>query len=231
MINTIGPVWDGNEVWVLVAGGATFAAFPEWYATLFSGFYLPLLLILVALIVRGVAFEYRGKVDDDRLAAQLGHARSSSARALPALLWGVAFANIVRGVPIDADDEYTGNLFDPAEPVRAARRAGHAGAVHLHGAVFLALKTDGDDPGTRPARSPAGSARGRRARRRRSWSGRSSAHGDALAWALRPAGRGRAGRRGAGANRTGREGWAFALTGVTIVRSPSRCCSPRCSRT
>src|SRR5512145_3379089 len=66
MINTIGPVWDGNEVWVLVAGGATFAAFPEWYATLFSGFYLPLLLILLALIVRGVAFEWRGKINDDR---------------------------------------------------------------------------------------------------------------------------------------------------------------------
>src|SRR3712207_5198954 len=64
LINTIGPVWDGNEVWVIVAGGATFAAFPEWYATLFSGFYLPLLLILVALIVRGVAFEFRGKRDD-----------------------------------------------------------------------------------------------------------------------------------------------------------------------
>src|ERR1051326_7619460 len=63
LINTIGPVWDGNEVWLLVAGGATFAAFPEWYATLFSGFYLPLLIVLVALIVRGVAFEYRGKLD------------------------------------------------------------------------------------------------------------------------------------------------------------------------
>ena len=70
MINTIGPVWDGNEVWVLVAGGATFAAFPEWYATLFSGFYLALLIILVALIVRGVAFEYRGKIDDPRWRAR-----------------------------------------------------------------------------------------------------------------------------------------------------------------
>ena len=66
MINTIGPVWDGNEVWLLTAGGATFAAFPEWYATMFSGFYLPLLLILLALIVRVVAFEWRGKIDDDR---------------------------------------------------------------------------------------------------------------------------------------------------------------------
>src|SRR4051795_6935519 len=66
LINTIGPVWDGNEVWLLVAGGATFAAFPEWYATLFSGFYLALLLILLALIVRGVAFEFRGKIDGTR---------------------------------------------------------------------------------------------------------------------------------------------------------------------
>jgi hypothetical protein len=76
-------VWDGNEVWVLVAGGATFAAFPEWYATLFSGFYLPLFLILVALIVRGVAFEYRGKRDDPRWRARLGPRRSSSARSCP----------------------------------------------------------------------------------------------------------------------------------------------------
>ena len=82
MINTIGPVWDGNEVWVLVAGGATFAAFPEWYATLFSGFYLPLLLILVALIVRGVAFEYRGKRDDPA-GGPGGTSPSSSARSCP----------------------------------------------------------------------------------------------------------------------------------------------------
>ena len=84
VINTIGPVWDGNEVWLLVAGGATFAAFPEWYATMFSGFYLALLLILVALIVRGVAFEYRGKIDSDRWRAQLGlrdHGQLVRARA------------------------------------------------------------------------------------------------------------------------------------------------------
>ena len=80
LINTIGPVWDGNEVWLLTAGGATFAAFPEWYATLFSGFYLPLLLILVCLIVRGVAFEYRAKRPEEQLAAQLGDTRSSGPR-------------------------------------------------------------------------------------------------------------------------------------------------------
>src|SRR4051794_15486791 len=107
LINTIGPVWDGNEVWLLVAGGATFAAFPEWYATLFSGFYLPLLLILVALILRGLAFEYRGKSDSPRWklwwdAAIIGGS------FVPAILWGVAFGNIVRGVPISAKHEYVG---------------------------------------------------------------------------------------------------------------------------
>src|SRR5690606_6090424 len=110
MINTIGPVWDGNEVWLLVAGGATFAAFPEWYATLFSGFYLPLLLILVALIVRGLAFEYRHKRDEAEWKANWDKAIFFGS-LVPAFLWGVAFANIVRGVPIDADFEYTGTLF------------------------------------------------------------------------------------------------------------------------
>src|SRR6185436_11613788 len=98
LINTIGPVWDGNEVWLLVAGGATFAAFPEWYATLFSGFYLPLLLILVSLIVRGVAFEYRGKVDDPRWRARWDRTIAIGS-FVPALLWGVVFANIVSGAP------------------------------------------------------------------------------------------------------------------------------------
>src|SRR5688572_19748802 len=110
LLNTIGPVWDGNEVWLLVAGGATFAAFPEWYATLFSGFYLPLLLILVALIVRGLAFEYRSKRDDASWRRRWDLAIFWGS-AVPALLWGVAFANILRGVPIDADLEYTGGFF------------------------------------------------------------------------------------------------------------------------
>src|ERR1700730_4350520 len=96
MLATILPVWDGNEVWLVVAAGATFAAFPEWYATLFSGFYLPLLLILVALIVRGVGFEFRGKIDSDRWRGNWDRALIASS-FLPALLWGVAFANIVAG--------------------------------------------------------------------------------------------------------------------------------------
>ena len=115
MINTIGPVWDANEVWLIVAGASMFAAFPEWYATLFSGFYLPLFLILVALIVRGVAFEYRGKDKRPEWRAWWDRAIFFGS-AVPALLWGVAFANIVHGVPIDAAHEYTGNLFTLLNP-------------------------------------------------------------------------------------------------------------------
>jgi cytochrome d ubiquinol oxidase subunit II len=143
MINTIGPVWDGNEVWVLTAGGATFAAFPEWYATLFSGFYLPLLLILLGLIVRGLAFEYRHQRPEAEWAAWWDRALFIGS-VLPAILWGVAFANIVRGVPIDADKDFTGNLFTLLNPFGLL-----GGLVTLllfltHGAMFLALKTDGD---------------------------------------------------------------------------------------
>ena len=100
VITTIGPVWDGNEVWLIVAGGATFAAFPEWYATLFSGFYLPLFAILVSLILRGVAFEYRGKRDDLPWRRRMDTLITIGS-VVPALLWGITFANLVRGVPID----------------------------------------------------------------------------------------------------------------------------------
>ncbi|HEX5086438.1 MAG TPA: cytochrome d ubiquinol oxidase subunit II [Nocardioides sp.] len=142
LINTIGPVWDGNEVWLLVAGGATFAAFPEWYATLFSGFYLPLLLILLALIVRGLAFEYRAKRDDPRwhrnwdLAIIIGS-------LVPSVLWGVAFANIVRGVPIDADKEYVGGFFNLLNGYALVGGVMTLLLFVTHGAMFIALKTDG----------------------------------------------------------------------------------------
>ncbi|MBX6355550.1 MAG: cytochrome d ubiquinol oxidase subunit II [Micromonosporaceae bacterium] len=143
LINTIGPVWDGNEVWLVVAGGATFAAFPEWYATLFSGFYLPLLLILLALIVRGVAFEYRGKVDSAawRRRWDIGIFVGS---AVPAFLWGVAFGNIVRGVRLDADHEYVGSFVDLLNPYALLGGITTLALFTLHGAVFLALKTDGE---------------------------------------------------------------------------------------
>ncbi|MDY6810446.1 MAG: cytochrome d ubiquinol oxidase subunit II, partial [Actinomycetota bacterium] len=100
ILNTIGPVWDGNEVWVITAGAALFAAFGGWYATMFSAFYLPLFLILIGLITRVCAIEWRGKIDDPkwRRAADIGIGLGSW---IPAILWGVAFANVVRGIPID----------------------------------------------------------------------------------------------------------------------------------
>src|ERR1700689_226929 len=142
MLNAIGPVWDGNEVWLLTAGGATFAAFPQWYATMFSGFYLPLLIILVALIVRGVCFEFRGKVDSVRWRANWDRAIFAGS-ALPALLWGVAFANIVRGGPGNAAHVYTGHLLTLLNPYSLLGGLVTLSLFTLHGAVFLSLKTDG----------------------------------------------------------------------------------------
>ena len=142
LINTIGPVWDGNEVWVLTAGGATFAAFPHWYATLFSGFYLPLLLILVALIVRNLGFEYRHKRPGVRWKAQWDQAIFWGS-LVPALLWGVALTNIVRGVPIDENKEFTGNLFTLLNPVSLLGGLVFVALFLTHGAIFIALKTDG----------------------------------------------------------------------------------------
>ncbi|WP_433610173.1 cytochrome d ubiquinol oxidase subunit II [Prescottella agglutinans] len=143
LINTIGPVWDGNEVWLIVGGGAMFAAFPHWYATLFSGFYLPLLIILVALILRIVAIEWRGKIDDDkwRWRADLGIMIGSW---VPAVLWGVAFANIVRGVAINADKKVTASFFDLLNPYALLGGITTALVFALHGAVFIALKTADD---------------------------------------------------------------------------------------
>jgi len=143
LINTIGPVWDGNEVWLLVAGGATFAAFPEWYATLFSGFYLPLLLILVALILRGVAFEYRGKRDDDAWRRRWDLCIIGGS-LVPALLWGVAFGNLVRGVRLDANHEYVGGFVDLLNPYALLGGLTTLTLFTLHGAVFLALRTNGE---------------------------------------------------------------------------------------
>jgi cytochrome bd ubiquinol oxidase subunit II len=143
LINTIGPVWDGNEVWVIVAGGATFAAFPEWYATLFSGFYLALLVILVALILRGVSFEYRGTRPDPRWRQRFDLAIFVGS-LLPAILWGVAFGNIVRGVPINAAFEYTGNFWTLLNPYAILAGLTTLALFVTHGAVFVALKTTGD---------------------------------------------------------------------------------------
>jgi cytochrome bd ubiquinol oxidase subunit II len=142
LINSIGPVWDGNEVWLLVAGGATFAAFPYWYATLFSGFYLALFLILVALIVRGVAFEYRSKRESVAWRRAWDGAIFFGS-AVPALLWGVAFANIVAGVPIDKSGEYTGDLFTLLNPFGLLGGLVTLTLFATHGAAYISLKTEG----------------------------------------------------------------------------------------
>jgi cytochrome d ubiquinol oxidase subunit II len=147
VLTTLGPVWDGNEVWLLVAGGATFAAFPEWYATLFSGFYLPLFLILTSLIVRGVAFEYRSKYGKVEWRGRWDNAIVISS-FLPALLWGVAFANIVRGVPLTTSQsgaiEYSGGFFNLLNPYALIGGLTTLFLFITHGAFFLALKTEGE---------------------------------------------------------------------------------------
>ncbi|MEN9989070.1 MAG: hypothetical protein RL508_49 [Actinomycetota bacterium] len=143
LINTIGPVWDLNETWVLVAGASLFASFPEWYASLFSGFYLALLLILAALIARGVAFEYRSKGESTRWKATFDWMIFVGS-ALPALLWGVAFANIVEGVPLNAKHIYTGNLFTLLNAYGLMGGLTTLGVFWLHGLIFITLKTDGE---------------------------------------------------------------------------------------
>lgn len=142
VIHTIGPVWDGNEVWLLVAGGATFAAFPELYATLFSGFYIALFFILAALIARGVAFEFWGKDDDTRWRATWEWAIVVGS-ALPALLWGVAWANIVAGVPLDGRGEFDGTLFSLLNPYGLMGGVTTLVLFLAHGASFLTLRTHG----------------------------------------------------------------------------------------
>jgi len=143
MINTIGPVWDGNEVWLLTAGGATFAAFPGWYAAMFSAYYLPLLIVLIALILRGVAFEYRGKREGARW--RLGWDGALFAGSLiPAIVWGVAFGNVLRGIPLNAAHNYAGNFLTLLNPYALLGGLTTLALFTLHGAVFLALKTTGD---------------------------------------------------------------------------------------
>jgi cytochrome bd ubiquinol oxidase subunit II len=143
LINAIGPFWDGNEVWLLTAGGAIFAAFPNWYATMFSGFYLALLLMLVALILRAVAFEFRSK-DKQPAWRNFWDWMIFVGSLVPALLWGVAFGNIIRGVPIDAEMQFRGNLITLLNPY--ALLTGLYGVVlmTLHGAVYLSLRVEGE---------------------------------------------------------------------------------------
>ncbi len=142
LLRTFGPVWDGNEVWLLVAGGATFAAFPQWYATLFSGFYLALFLLLVALIVRNVGIEFWGKDESTRW--KTGWEWCIVIGSLvPALLLGVAWANIAHGVPLDAHGEYAGTFWTLLNPYALAGGVTSLALFLAHGAHFLALRTHG----------------------------------------------------------------------------------------
>jgi cytochrome d ubiquinol oxidase subunit II len=143
IIHTIGPVWDGNEVWLLTAGGATFAAFPGWYASLFSGFYLALFLILAALIIRGVSFEFWGKDDSPRWRATWEWTAVIGS-FLAALLWGVGWANIIHGVPMNADHNVTASLFDLLHPYALLGGLVTLSLFLAHGAIFLSLRTSGE---------------------------------------------------------------------------------------
>jgi cytochrome d ubiquinol oxidase subunit II len=142
VLNTIGPVWDGNEVWLITAGGAMFAAFPGMYATIFSGLYLPLLAILTGMIVRICAIEWRGKVDDQRWRLR-ADAAIAIGSWLPAVLWGVAFAAIVRGLPVDADAQMHLTVTDLLNPYTLLGGLATGGLFAFHGAVFIRLKTEG----------------------------------------------------------------------------------------
>ncbi|WP_327068107.1 cytochrome d ubiquinol oxidase subunit II [Kitasatospora sp. NBC_01302] len=214
LINTIGPVWDGNEVWLLTAAGGTFAAFPDWYATLFSGFYLPLLAILVCLIVRGVAFEYRHKRGEERW--QRGWELAIFwTSLLPAFLWGVVFANIVHGVAIDQQKNYVGSVGDLFKPYALLGGLVTLALFTFHGAVFAALKTVGEIRG--------------RARAMARWLGLvtavlavaflgwTQAH-QGTGWSLVAFAVAVLALLGAlVANQLAREGWAFSLSGLTVV--------------
>ncbi|MBB3606815.1 cytochrome d ubiquinol oxidase subunit II [Mycolicibacterium sp. BK556] len=143
VLNTIGPVWDGNEVWLITAGGAMFAAFPHWYATVFSTLYLPLLVILLSMIARIVAIEWRGKIDDPkwRRWCDIGIAIGSW---LPAILWGVAFAILVNGLPVGPDKNVVGlSITDVLNPYTLLGGLATCALFLFHGAVFLALKSGG----------------------------------------------------------------------------------------
>ncbi|MFF0546177.1 cytochrome d ubiquinol oxidase subunit II [Nocardia thailandica] len=214
VLNTIGPVWDANEVWLITAGGAMFAAFPEWYASMFSGFYLALLLLLVALILRICAIEYRAKINDPKWRAwcDLGIGIGSW---VPALAWGWVFANLVRGVPLDADRQIVGSVGDLLSPYALLGGLATGVLFAFHGAIFLVLKTGGEvrDDAQRIARLLLGptvvvvGAFGL-------WT--QLAYGSGWTWiALGAAVAGLL--AAAGATFAGRDGWAFVGTTITVA--------------
>ena len=152
-LNAVGPVWDGNEVWLLVAGGAMFAAFPLWYARLFSGFYLALFLVLIALIFRGISFEFR-QHDDRQSWRRTWDTANFVGSLIPAFVWGVAFTNLVHGLPLSPGGHYFGGLPGLLHPIAIVGGLASLAVFVFHGSLFLSLKTSGDV--ARRARRAAG---------------------------------------------------------------------------
>src|SRR5512133_3487177 len=143
IVNAMGPFWDGNEVWLITAGGVTFAAFPRTYATMFSALYTPLMLLLFALILRGVSFEFRGKIHSATW-AKVWDTCLVVGSFVPALLLGVAFANIFAGIPIDREGIFQGNLFTLLNPYGLAGGVLFVLLFSVHGALWLATRSEGD---------------------------------------------------------------------------------------
>jgi cytochrome bd ubiquinol oxidase subunit II len=143
VINTIGPLWDGNEVWLIVAGAAMFAAFPGWYATMFSAFYLAMVLLLCALIVRGVSFEYRGKSPSERWRATWDWLLAIGSLLVPFVI-GVALGDLLHGLPINSSHDYTGTFWGLFQPYAILTGIMLVAVCVMHGGVFIAMKTDGE---------------------------------------------------------------------------------------
>jgi cytochrome d ubiquinol oxidase subunit II len=143
MFQTIGPVWDGNEVWLVVVGGATFAAFPSWYGTMFSGFYIAFLLLLFLLIVRVVSFEWRSKSDAPRWRRMWMWVNAIASAGIP-LIWGVGLANLLHGVPIDSNGDFSGTFWDLFSGYTVLAGIAFVLVFAFHGAAFLTLRTTGD---------------------------------------------------------------------------------------
>jgi cytochrome bd ubiquinol oxidase subunit II len=217
VLRTFGPVWDGNEVWLLVAGGATFAAFPEWYATVFSGFYVPFALLLLGLILRAVCVEYRHKVESDRERAWLDRGIVVGS-LLPSVLLGVALANWIRGVRMDDGWTMTDSLWDLLSPYALLGGLATLLLFTFHGSVFVALRTTGElRERALHLATRLGPAFVLVAAGWLTWS--LQLRGSALAAALAVVAA--LGAVGAVvAVRAGREGWAFAGTSVTSVLLP-----------
>ncbi|MCB9495525.1 MAG: cytochrome d ubiquinol oxidase subunit II [Fibrobacteria bacterium] len=143
LVNSMGPFWDGNEVWLVTAGGVTFAAFPAAYALMFSALYTPLMMLLFGLILRGVSFEFRGKVESDGW-RKVWDACLFIGSILPAILLGTAFANLFAGIAVDGEGVFQGNLFTLLNPYGLAGAVFFVGAFVFHGALWLAVKTEGE---------------------------------------------------------------------------------------